>query len=136
MKLILCTDERGGMAFNKRRVSRDRLMIDNLVKYIGDGILYAEQYSAELFSDASLNLILSDAPEKSAERGDFVFIETRSPAELAENAEELIIYNWNRRYPFDITMGFNPKELGFKLKTKLEFEGSSHDLISREVYIK
>ena len=136
MKLIFCTDERGGMAFNKRRVSRDKLMIADLAEYVGDEIIYAEPYSEELFSGTPLNLICSSSPERSAEEGEFVFLETRSPKEAAQDAEELIIYNWQRRYPFDTAMGFRPEELGFKLKSRLEFKGNSHDLIIREVYFK
>lgn len=124
------------MAFNKRRVSRDRLLTEDIAKYIGDNIIYAEPYSLELFTDVPVNLICSDSPEKSADTGEYAFIESYSPKEAARTAEELIIYNWNRRYPFDISMGFQPKELGFKLKTRYKFKGSSHDLITREVYTK
>lgn len=136
MKLIFCIDERGGMMFNKRRVSRDRLLIADLAEYVGNEALYIEPYSEELFSGVSLNIIFSESPERSADRGDFAFIETHSPKDSLPRAEELIIYNWNRRYPFDVSMGFIPEELGFTLKSRFEFKGNSHDLITREVYVK
>ena len=136
MKLIFCTDERGGMMFNKRRVSRDKLLVEDVANYVGDNILYAEPYSLELFADASVNLICSDSPEKSADTGDYAFIESYSPKEAAREAEEIVIYNWNRRYPFDVSLEFRPEDLGFRLKTRYKFKGSSHDLITREVYTK
>ena len=136
MKLIFCIDERGGMMFNKRRVSRDKLMIADLAEYVGDEALYIEPYSEELFSEVSLNIICSESPEYSADSADFAFVETHSPKDSLHRAEELIIYNWNRRYPFDVSMGFNPEKLGFKLKSSFEFKGNSHDLITREVYVK
>ncbi len=136
MKIIVSVDDRGGMAFNKRRLSRDKAVISDIESIVLDEALFAEPYSAELFSDAALNIILSQTPEKLAEEDDFVFLETRSPAPFAKDARELIIYKWNRRYPFDVSLGFSPEELGFKLKSSHEFAGNSHDKITREVYVK
>ncbi len=136
MKLVICIDDRGGMLFNKRRVSRDKLMISNLAEYIGDGTLFIEPYSEELFSDESLNIILSDNPLNFAEEGDFVFLERQEPRPYAEKASELVIYKWNRRYPFDMRLDFSPEELGFKLASAFEFKGNAHEKITREVYRK
>ena len=136
MKLVICVDDRGGMVFNKRRVSRDGVMVSNLAEYIGDATLFLEPYSEELFKEESLNVILSENPLKFAEKGDFVFIERQSPAPYAEVAEEIIIYKWNRRYPFDMAMDFSPVELGFNLSDVFEFKGRAHEKITREVYKK
>lgn len=134
MKLVICIDERGGMLFNKRRVSRDKLMISDLAEYIGDAALFMSQYSEELFQDVNLNIILSENPLKFAEDDDFVFVERESPEPYAKLAKEIVVYNWNRRYPFDMVMDFLPDKLGFKLDTRVEFKGFSHEKITREVY--
>lgn len=134
MKLILCVDKKGGLAFNKRRQSRDRLMIENLAELIGDGVIYMEPYSEELFTEVSLNVICSSLPLESAEHGDFVFVERFSPAPYTDKTEEIIVYNWNRSYPSDIKMGFEPAEAGFKLAESMEFVGNSHEKITREIY--
>lgn len=124
------------MSFNKRRVSRDKAVTADIESYVGDEALFAEPYSAELFSEASLNIILSQAPESLAEDNDFVFLETRSPAPFANLASELIIYRWNRRYPYDVSLGFTPEKLSFRLESSLDFAGNSHEKITREVYVK
>jgi hypothetical protein len=49
-------------------------------------------------------------------------------------ASEVVIYKWNRRYPFDVKMEKLPTELGFKLESVYEFKGNAHDKITREVY--
>ena len=134
MRLVICVEDRGGMAFNKRRVSRDKLMISDFAEYAGDSAVFIEPYSEELFSEVSLNIILSENPSKFAERCDFVFIERQSPRIFAELASEIVIYKWNRRYPFDVAIDFSPESLGFKLESTLDFEGNSHDKITREVY--
>lgn len=136
MKLILCVDDRGGMLFNRRRQSRDRVLISDLAEYVGDGVLYMNSYSEELFSDVSLNIILCDSPMASADVGDFAFVERESPREYAPSAEEIILYKWNKNYPSDLKMGFLPEELGFSLSEMREFEGSSHEKITREIYRK
>lgn len=136
MKLIICIDDRGGMMFNKRRVSRDRLLVANLAELVGDAALYAEPYSAEIFAEAELNLICSAQPMSSADEGDYAFVETFSPAPMLARVRELIIYKWNRRYPYDVSMGFTPEAEGFRLKESSEFPGSSHDKITREIYTR
>ena len=136
MKLVICVDDRGGMLFNKRRVSRDKLMILDLAEYVGDGTLFIDPYSEELFSEVCLNMIISENPIKFAEDGDFVFVERCEPRPFAERASEIVIYKWNRRYPFDMAMDFSPEELGFKLASVFEFQGNAHDKIIREVYTK
>lgn len=136
MKLVICIEDRGGMLFNKRRVSRDKLMIADFAEYAGDSTVFIEPYSEELFSEASLNMIISENPMKFAEDGDFVFIERQEPRAFAEAAKEIVIYKWGRRYPFDTSMNFSPEELGFKLESTFEFRGNAHEKITREVYKK
>lgn len=136
MKLVFCVDERGGMAFNKRRVSRDREMISDLAEYIGDGTILMEQYSEELFTDESLNSIISNSPALHADEDDFVFAELFDPAPFIESANEIIIYKWNRRYPYELSFNLSLEDIGFKLKETKDFKGSSHEKIKREVYIK
>ena len=134
MKLVICIDDRGGMLFNNRRVSRDKLMISDFAEYVGDETVYMSPYSEELFSEASLNIIVSEKPLAFAEEGDFVFLEREEPSAYMSRASEVVIYKWNRRYPFDVKMEKLPTELGFKLESVYEFKGNAHDKITREVY--
>ncbi len=136
MRLVICIDDRGGMVFNKRRVSRDKLMISDLCEYIGDNTLFIEPYSEELFSEVSLNIIVSEKSLKFAADDDFVFVEREEPTPYLAAAGEVVIYKWNRRYPFDMALKTSPAELGFKLESVFEFKGNAHDKITREVYKK
>ena len=136
MKLVFCVDDRGGMLFNKRRVSRDKLMVSDLAEYIGNDALYLTPYSEELFLEQSLNIIVSENALKFAEDDDFVFVETEEPSAYMAAAKEIIIYKWNRRYPFDLALKASPLEFGFKLESVCEFRGNAHDKITREVYKK
>ena len=136
MKLVICVDDRGGMLFNKRRVSRDKLMISDFAEYAADATVYMEPYSEELFSEENLNIILSENPMKFAEDGDFVFVERWAPLPFAKVANEIVVYKWNRRYPFDLKMDFSPDELGFRLESVYEFAGNAHEKITREIYKK
>ncbi len=134
MKLVICVGDRGEMLFNKRRVGRDKFMISDLAEYVADATLFMEPYSEELFSEVNLNIILSEKPLEFAEKEDFVFVERQKPSIYAEAAEEIVIYRWNRRYPFDLAMDFSPEKLGFKLESAHDFKGFAHEKITREVY--
>ena len=51
MYLIACVDDRMGMMFNHRRVSRDRAVIRDIMDRCGDQGVYIESGSAVLFKD-------------------------------------------------------------------------------------
>ena len=136
MKLLICIDDRGGMAFNNRRVSRDKNVVSDIFEYVGDATLFVDSYSAELFIDAGLNMIVSENSLEFAEADDFVFLERVDPTAYIEAASEVVIYKWNRRYPFDVAMKKAPLDFGFKLVSVSEFQGNAHDKITREVYRK
>ena len=136
MKLLICIDDRGGMAFNKRRVSRDKNVVADISEYIGDATLFVDSYSAELFLEAGLNMIVSENSLKFSEADDFVFVEREEPSAYMKEASEIVIYKWNRRYPFDVAMKKTPLDFGFKLESVFEFQGNAHDKITREVYKK
>lgn len=133
LTVALCTDERGGMMFNNRRVSRDRILIDDLVGSV-DGEIYIDGYSALLFEShpdrvTVVGDLLSDAPA-----GAVCFVEVPPIMPYAKDISRLIIYNWNRRYPFDKRLDISPVEMGFRLVSVSEFEGSSHEKITKEIY--
>ena len=73
--------------------------------------------------------VLSDAP-----LGAVCFVEVPPIMPYIKDISRLIIYNWNRRYPFDKRLDISPAEMGFKLVEVTEFEGSSHEKITKEIY--
>lgn len=133
MKLIVCLDERRGMAFNHRRQSRDRMLTEDLVKTVGNARLFVMPYSASLFDGYPTDLVISEDPMKKASDGDFCFLETVSPT-TDKDISELILYHWNRHYPSDIR--FLLDTATFSLVSSADFVGFSHEKITKEVWKK
>ena len=121
-----------GMAFNRRRQSRDRVLLDDLCAHVEKDPLYLLPYSLPLFEDRAIACItlspdLSGIPENA-----HVFLETVDPTPLSDHVDELILYRWNRHYPSDLTFSMDLK--AFTLTHTEEFVGSSHEKITKEVW--
>ncbi len=136
MTVILCIDDRGGMLFNKRRVSRDRAVIKDIEKEAEDGMLYISDFSELLFSESSISVLSVPEPLSAAGKGDYVFVENYTLGGKIDKIDKLIIYKWNRKYPFDFSLDINPPDFGFSLISTCDFKGNSHDKITKEIYIK
>lgn len=127
MILIVCLDDRGGMLFNHRRQSRDRVLAERIRELTAGSALWMNAYSAKLFSQG-VN-VDEDFQAKAAD-GEYCFVENVEPE--VGNAEGIIIYKWNRDYPAD--MYFEADMSGMELVSTHEFKGSSHDRITEEIY--
>ena len=133
MILIACVDDRGGMLFNRRRQSQDRLLRQDLLAEAG-GILWMSPYSREQFSDPPEMVRAAEDFPRRAGPGELCFFEDADPAPWLEAAEGVILYHWNRRYPADL---YFPLPLaGWTLVRREEFPGSSHERITKEVYTR
>lgn len=133
MKVVICLDDNRGMLFNNRRQSRDRTVIDDILS--SSKPLYISDFSAKLF-DGRENVItvksaLRDCPEDGR-----CFVENENPTEYLEKVSELVIYHWNRSYPYDTVFSPDPKCEGFTLSSKRDFAGFSHEKITKEVWVK
>ncbi len=136
MRVFICIDECGGMLFGGRRVSRDSAVIKDICDIIGDNSLYISPFSEKLFCDADIKLKVSERFLKKADENDFCFVEDKELLPYADEIFELVIYNWNRRYPSDIKIDLEPKACGFELCEAAELSGSSHEKITKEIYRK
>ena len=135
MKLILMIDEKSGMAFNKRRLTRDIVQREFLNRLLAGKTLWMSPYSAKLFLPdlPSAEVKVDSAFLSLAEEEDYVLLELDPVPENTEEISEILLFNWNRSYPADLVF-FLPK--GFVLTEEKEFKGSSHDRITMEVYRK
>ncbi|MDE7218677.1 MAG: ribonuclease Z [Oscillospiraceae bacterium] len=134
MILISCIDDRGGMLYNHRRQSQDRLLRQDLLSEVGDRPIWLSPYSLGQFACSPENLRPADDFPERAAAGEFCFFEDRDPAPWLDRAETIILYRWNRRYPADL---YFPLPLtGWTLARQMEFPGSSHERITKEVYIR
>lgn len=136
MKVIVCLDDKRGMFFNERRQSRDRVLNADVVAMSKGNRLFIEPYSKMLFENSGANIVCDADFLELAGDGDFCFVENRALSGYIDKLEEIIIYHWNRSYPTDIVFDLEPEELGFKCISTSEFQGSSHDKITKEIFAK
>lgn len=134
MTLVLCLDDDHGMMFNHRRQSRDRVLIAELLETVGEGRLLVSPYSKSLFPEGAANITVAVDPCAAAGEDDFVFVEDTDPAAAWERVTTLIIYRWNCAYPADTY--FTCDLTGFRMTDVAAFEGSSHELINKEIWKK
>ena len=124
------------MLFNKRRQSRDSAVIANIAESVGDGILYISDFSESLFADSEISVISVPEPLSSVSDSGYVFVENLHISDFTKHIDTLIIYRWNRKYPYHFSLDIIPQECGFTLADSCDFKGSSHDKITKEVYKK
>lgn len=134
MTVFICVDDRGGMLFNGRRQSRDRLLISDLSKTVGDGLLYITDMSEPLFESSEISAVSVPSPLESAAHGDYVFNECFTLGEHLEKTERIILYKWNKKYPYDLSLDIEPTAVGYRLTESYDFVGTSHERITKEVY--
>lgn len=134
MILILTLDDRDGMCFNHRRQSRDRVLNDYMLRLTGDRTLWMNAYSGKLFPDA-----VTDGKVKISEEfltlcgeGEFAFAEDVDVGDALSRAERVLVFRWNRVYPFDLVADLS--RAGANRQVLDEFPGSSHEKITLEEY--
>ena len=102
MKLILCVDDKGGLAFNHRRQSRDRVLNERILMHCGMHRLWISPYTAKLFgADTAVRLCIAEDCLERAEEDDYCFAEVHNPAPYLNRVQQVILYHWNRVYPAD-----------------------------------
>ena len=127
MIIALCVDDNMGLAFNKRRQSKDSAVRKKLIQ-LSDGDLRMSPYSARQFDETVYGS--SDYLE-TAETGQWCFCEDTEYLKFSDRIEKIYLFRWNRSYPSDLKFSF-PGEC--KLVSQEEFPGTSHDCITLEVY--
>lgn len=134
MILALCIDDCLGLGFNGRRQSRDSAVYTDLGAEAADAPIWVAERSAPLFTDTGANIKFTGGSFDEAGTGEYCFVEFCSPALLESRTEKIIIYRWNRRYPADMKLDI---ELGaWRLESTADFPGSSHENITKEVYVR
>ena len=136
MKIIVCLDDYGGMLFNARRQSRDRVLIDDVMSELGDEKIYILDFSESLFSAYQDRYTVVDdfSTLVNSSKDCVCFVENVSVANLLDKINAVTVYHWNRVYPRDFVFDINLEKEGFSLKSSYEFEGYSHENIKKEVY--
>ncbi len=133
MHIIVCLDDRGGMMFNHRRQSRDRAVMEDILHTVNGRLLMGE-YSRSLLEETKA--VVTKDPLAEAREGDWCFLEDRICGAYASKIESMVIYRWNRHYPADLWWDVDPAKMGMTLSETLEFAGTSHEKITKEIWKK
>lgn len=141
MKLIVCIDEKNGMMFNHRRQSQDRVLRDDIRKECQGSILRMNAYSAGLFEkdadvETMVQIFSSEDFLAQASEDDCCFVEDQDISLWLEQADTVILYQWNRHYPADLYFTAELSEDTWQMERQEDFVGSSHEKITKTVYAK
>ena len=136
MRVIVCLDDNGGMLFNCRRQSRDRVVVDDILSVVGEKRLYIAPFSEKLFAERSDKVTVSEDMLFEAEADQYCFVEKDSLSECSGRIEEMVIYRWNRVYPADLFLDVTPERIGLSLFSTEELTGYSHEKITKEIFKK
>lgn len=135
MNIIVCLDDKNGMMFNKRRQSQDRILRADLKEFIKDKDLYMNNYSYKLYKDIDNgNIKVSENFLEQCTENDFCLVEDKLLNNYINKINNIIIYKWNRIYPSDLYFDINLTSNSWELLETKEFEGSSHEKITRIIY--
>lgn len=133
MVLIVCLDEKHGMLFNHRRQSQDAVVREDILALSAGKTLWMNGYSAKQFpTDAPITVAEDCLTQAGA--GEFCFIENLDALPYAGQVEQVIVYQWNRRYPADFYFTLPLDAPEWVLQQITEFAGKSHEKITKEVY--
>ena len=133
MKIIVCLEENNGISFNGRRLSADRMLCHRIQQITKDSKLWLHPRSQQLFDLTCAHICVDTDYCSKAQIGEYVFFENSEVNMFASSAEEILVFRWNRRYPFD--MQFSQVYLqGRELVFQEDFPGNSHEKITTEVY--
>ncbi len=132
MKLAICIEKNGGILFCGRRVSQDSVLREKLISLLDhNASLYMATYSAKQFENRDRIVCDENCLITTGEQ-DICFWENE--VKSFENISSLYLFQWNRTYPADTFLDFDPKALGFQKISTENFEGSSHPKITLTVY--
>ncbi len=133
MTVIFFLDDNKGMLFNNRRQSRDAVALEDIGTYL-QGELHITEFSEKYISCSGLPYKVVSSLEINDDNEAFYLVENYSVKDQLVKIDRIIIYWWNRTYPSDMQIDFEPIEYGFTLKSQFEFAGKSHEKITREIF--
>lgn len=131
MQVIITVENRNGMLFNHRRVSRDQKVSERILAYCKEKRLWMNAYSAKLFEN-NPQICVS---ETFLEQKDAIcFVEDQDVTPYLPEIDTILLFHWNRDYPADFFFTVDLSE--WNRIHQEEFAGKSHEKITMEVYKK
>ena len=122
------------MLFNHRRLSRDRRVCEKILDYSNEKELWMNAYLRKLFTDLTdINSIQVD--EEFLDKSQSIcFVENQDITPYLPKIDTLVLFQWNRDYPADFFFTVDLSQ--WNLISTEDFEGTSHEKITMEVYKK
>lgn len=122
------------MLFNHRRLSHDRRVCEKILDYSNEKELWMNAYSRKLFTDLTdINNIQVD--EEFLDKSQSIcFVENQDITPYLSKIDTLVLFQWNRDYPADFFFTVDLSQ--WNLISTEDFEGTSHEKITMEVYKK
>lgn len=138
MIVIVCVDDKLGMAFNHRRQSMDDTLRKKILEYCGNRKIWMRSYTEKQFEQYENipNLIADDDYLSKAAAEDFVMVETDSILPYASDIKRIVLCRWNRTYPADTFMAIPGNISDWEISVIDEFSGTSHPKITMEYWRK
>ena len=136
MHIIICIDDNGGMLFNGRRQSQDRILREDILRSSAGKRLLMNAYSKKQFGEADAAILADEQFLDKAEPGDCCFVENLPVAPYIDRVESVTVYKWNRVYPADMYFDISMAAPEWRRTECTEFSGYSHEKITKEVYVR
>jgi hypothetical protein len=130
MEIIICLDDNNGMLFNNRRQSRDSKVLWDIKNNLQNSLTIFP-FSEKLVSSAEIPYEIMSG---SASENTVLFVEDRGIKEFLPVTNKITVYRWNRVYPADMSLDIVLSAEGFRITQTVDFEGTSHEKITKEVY--
>ena len=134
MKLIVCLDDRDGMLFSGRRLSRDVAVCKKILELANGHALWMNSYSEKLFAELNALVYVDEDFLENAGVGDFCFAEMDVTSICWSKVEGIVVFRWNRHYPSDVKFPTALLKKEWQLVETDTFSGRSHEKITMEVY--
>lgn len=130
MTVVTFLDAGNGMQFNRRRQSRDRVAVADILASF-EGALRMTAYTAALFAESADRVAVLDDPLTGAGAEDVCVLE--APFALSAAVSPLVVYRWDKEYPADQRLALSTD--AWALQSVTELTGYSHDKITKEVWV-
>ena len=101
-----------------------------------DAPFYVSPYSAKMLEEYGFHgYVETTEPDQIAEEDAWYFCEFGEYEVLWPKVTEILLYQWNRRYPSNVAFDMQLLE-DYEKTEETEFQGSSHDKITKIRYCK
>lgn len=133
LKVFVCLDNHSGITFHGKRQSKDVIVREVMRIMAQDSPVFMSKYSKEQFEeDEERESVCVYKDISKIPNNAYCFVESKTDFDaVAEKAREIIVFNWNRRYPSDETV-LVPNQ--YVLTNTYTLIGNSHDLITVQKY--